>query len=454
MTTGTRPRSAGELDGGDVDRLTPNDLTTLLSDRGPAPMNIAAVLVIDGASVLDPATVASAVARGAEQVPRLRQRLRAVPFGCGRPDWVDADSPTDRHLSFEQVDSEEALMLRVGELVCRPLPRDRPLWAAHWLTGLPGGRAALVFVTHHVLTDGVGGLALLGALADGAPTPPESPARPDDAGASRGAPTRRALAKQAWRSRLAAVGSVRRRLGLVRSGLHDLGARAERPRLCPRTSFNQPTGPRRHVSVLETPLGDAVSAAHRHGATLNDLILTAVAGAMGRALADRGEAVDSVVLSVPYSSRTSTTPGRLGNETGVVPFRIPVEGAALARLRRVADLTRQQRGRPRAASAAPLGVVFRGLARAGLLQWFVDHQRLVNSFVTNVRGPSSTFTFCGHEVSRLLPVAVTPGNVAVTFDVLSYAGTLVVSVVTDPGVVPDGRALTALLRAEVDLLLR
>ncbi|GAB2749441.1 wax ester/triacylglycerol synthase family O-acyltransferase [Terrabacter koreensis] len=452
MATGRRPHPRGDTDDprrdGAVRRLTPNDLTTLLSDRGPAPMNIAAVLVVDGGSRLDPSVVVSAVRDGAQQVPRLRQRLRAAPFGCGRPYWRDDDRfDVARHLTFEQVESDEALLDRAAELACHALPRDRPLWAAHWFSGLPGGEAALVFVTHHVLTDGIGGLAVLAALSDGTPAIPVA-----HVGAS--APTRRALATEAWHDRLAGVRSVGPRLRLVRSGLHDLGARRERPRLCPRTAFNRPTGPRRRVAVLEAPLGEAIAAAHRHGATLNDLLLSAVAGAMRRALADRGGPVDSVVLSVPYSSRTSTTPGRLGNETGVVPFRIPVGTDALDRLERVADLTRQQRGRPRAASAAPLGVVFRGLARAGLLQWFVDHQRLVNSFVTNVRGPSDRLTFCGREVTRLLPIAVTPGNVAVTFDVLSYAGTLSVCVVTDPDVVADREPLMAHLRDEMDLLLR
>ncbi len=458
MARGRRPHSADDVrrarTGGVVRRLTPNDLTTLLSDRGPAPMNIAAVLVVDGGSLLDPAVVSSAVRLAAQRVPRLHQRLRAAPWGCGRPYWLDDERfDVGRHLSFGTVDSDEALLRRAAQVACHRLPRHRPLWAAHWLDGLPGGDAALVFVTHHVLTDGVGGLAVLGALVGGAPTTPSGASARPPGGPGSSAPTRRALAAEAWRERMAGVRSAGPRLRLARSGLHDLGARRERPRLCQHTAFNRPTGPRRRLDVLATPLGDAVEAAHRHGATLNDLLLSAVAGAMGRALADRGEPVDSVVLSVPYSSRTSTTSGRLGNETGVVPFRVDLDGNGLARLQRVMQLTGQQRGRPRAASAAPLGFVFRGLARAGLLQWFVDHQRLVNSFVTNVRGPSGPLTLCGREVTRLLPIAVTPGNVAVTFDVLSYAGTLTVSVVTDPDVVADSGPLVSHLREEMDLLL-
>ena len=442
----TRTRSPGRVRASAVERATPNDLTTLASDRGAAPMNIAAVLVVDGGSLLAEARVARAIDDGAAAVPRLRERLRPAPFLCGRPYWVrDDDYRIDRHLDFSHVDSDDALWQLAGDLVCRRLPRDRPLWGAHWVTGLAADRAALVLVAHHVLADGIGGLAVLAAITDAT----SGLARPDPLPTST-AHTRRALAAEAWGSRLAAVASVPSLVARARSagaGMRDLGIRGTRPRLCARTSLNRPTGPHRRISVVEVRTELVVQAAHRRGVTVNDIVLTAVAEAMGATLAERGEPVDSLVLSVPYSARPSAQATRLGNESGVVPFRIPLDVDVQTRLDAVACMTRDQRSRPRAASAAPLGVAFRGLARLGALQWFVDHQRLVNSFVTNVRGPATPWQICGHPVSRLVPVAVTPGNVAVTFDVMSYAGTLGITVVTDPDVVPDDTPLTAHLLA-------
>ena len=403
-------------------------------------MNIAAVLVVDGGSLLDPAQVVRAIDDGAAAVPRLRERLRSAPFLCGRPYWArDDDFRVDRHLSFSRVDSDDALWQLAGDLVCRRLPRDRPLWSAHWVTGLTADRAALILVAHHVLADGIGGLAVLAAITDAT----SALARPHPLPTS-AAHTRRGLAAEAWRSRLTAVASVPSLVARARSaraGMRDLGMSGTRPRLCPSTSFNRPTGPHRRFSVVEVPTASVVGAAHGRGVTVNDIVLTAVAESMGATLAERGEPVDSLVLSVPYSARSSAQADRLGNDTGVVPFRIPLDVDVQTRLDTVARMSRDQRSRPRAASAAPLGVAFRGLARLGALQWFVDHQRLVNSFVTNVHGPA-TPNFCGCTVSRLVPVAVTPGNVAVTFDVLSYAGTLGITVVTDPEVVPDDTPLT------------
>ena len=76
----------------------------------------------------------------------------------------------------------------------------------------------------------------------------------------------------------------------------------------------------------------------------------------------------------------------------------------------------------------------------------------MNTFVTNVRGPGEPWRLCGHVVSRVVPVAVTPGNTGVTFDVLSYAGTLGITVVSDPDVVPGGDLLAAQVARELSAL--
>lgn len=100
-----------------------------------------------------------------------------------------------------------------------------------------------------------------------------------------------------------------------------------------------------------------------------------------------------------------------------------------------------------------MGLAFRVLGRIGLVQPFIDSQRLVNTFVTNVRGPAASLAVAGHRVEAVIPIAVNPGNVGVSFDVLSYAGQLVVTIVADPDVVPDQDLLTSLLSDELAALL-
>src|SRR6476620_7525124 len=159
----------GRLTPTGIDRISPNDLTTLVSDRGPAAMNIAAVLVVDDGALLRRAQVLRALEDAAAQVPRLRQQLRQVPLGCGRPYWVDDDFDIHRHVDFRQVDDGH-LWTEVADVACHRLQSDRPRWRAVWLTGLDRDGAALVVVAHHVLADGLSGLAVLAAVTGTAAT--------------------------------------------------------------------------------------------------------------------------------------------------------------------------------------------------------------------------------------------------------------------------------------------
>jgi hypothetical protein len=63
-----------------------------------------------------------------------------------------------------------------GDLVGPVLPRDRPLWDLRFLTGLDGGRVALVERVHHALVDGVSGVDVASILLDLAPDAPAGPA--------------------------------------------------------------------------------------------------------------------------------------------------------------------------------------------------------------------------------------------------------------------------------------
>jgi len=93
--------------------------------------------------------------------------------------------------------------------------------------------------------------------------------------------------------------------------------------------------------------------------------------------------------------------------------------------------------------------LFRLLAAVGFWGWFTNHQRLVHTFVTNVRGPAEPLAFASAPVEAVLPVPATTGNVSVSFAALSYAGTLWLTVLSDPDLVPDVAELTGALRREL-----
>jgi WS/DGAT/MGAT family acyltransferase len=426
------------------------DLTVLATDRGSVPMNIGAVLKFNQADGPSLAEVRALLAERLPAIPNLRQRLLRAPLGCGRPVWIDdAGFDLDRHLTAREwrpPGGSRELLDVAAELVCDRLDRSRPLWRACLVSDSVGDRAALVLVFHHVLADGLGGLAVLATLADPG-------RRESDRDFPRRAPRWDALAVDAARRRLDALRSLPAGLHRTVAGVRELGIGPTRPRIVEKTFLNRPTSSRRRLDRVEVTLADVVALAHRMGGTVNDVVLAAVTGALFKVLAARGEHPAQLVVSVPVSGRRSTTTARLGNDTGVRPIAVPALADDHARLAKIITLTRPNAALQRASSAVPLGLAFRALSRLGVFRLFVEHQRLVHTFETNLRGPAEPVFFGGHPIRAIVPAAVNPGNVGVSFDVLSYAGILGMTVVTDPEIVTEPDRLTAELAQVLATLL-
>jgi WS/DGAT/MGAT family acyltransferase len=427
-----------------VDRVTPDDAISLATDVGPVPMQVGAVLRL-GASVTRDAVAARVEAR-LPAVPRLAQRLVSTPFGAGRAVWVDDERfDVDRHVTARECPmpaDEDAVLALATAAVTDRLPPDRPLWRMLLVTGLPDGECALVVVFHHVLADGIGGLAVLAELVDGMGAAPPALVRHP-------APTRRELYRDATCERLCALRDVRGFLPQLRDAVIQLRPRRGAARFVA-TSLNRPTGAERHVAVVRVPLAPVVAAGHAHAATVNDVVLAAVGAATGRLVAARGEELPELIVSVPVSVRGSTEGRDLGNAVGVMPVAVPTTGERRDRIERVTDATRAGKAVPRTTSSVILGPVFRLLARLGLFRWFIERQHLVHTFVTNLRGPDVELRLLDVPITDVAAITVVTGNVTASFAVLSYAGTLAVSVITDPVACPDHRRLAALL--EEDLL--
>jgi diacylglycerol O-acyltransferase / wax synthase len=426
------------------ERASGNDLMELVCDTTGTSMQVAAVLVLDTRSPVGIAAVREAIAERVKAAPRLRQRLVDAPFGCGGPVWVD-DPAFDigDHVTSAVCPApgdERALLGIVAAAVTTRLARNRPLWSATLVTDLSPDRSALVVVFHHVLADGIGGLAVLAHLVDGAPVAP-------DRGFPRRAPRRRELAADAARTRARAVGTLPTEIGRLKAAVAEAGI--GRDAHAPRSSLNQPTGAKRALAVARVDLTALHMAARAQGGTINDAVLSAVAGALRTVLTTRGEDVDRLVVSVPVSARRRAEITELGNRVGVIPVEIPTTGDPIRRLAAVARITRQRKTAAPGSSAALIGWAFRVLAKIGVYRWFVDRQRLVNTFVSDLRGPDHAMSFLGAPVIELIPVSGISGNVTVAFVALSYAGTLTVTVIADPDRVPDLDDLADALHQEL-----
>jgi WS/DGAT/MGAT family acyltransferase len=307
------------------------------------------------------------------------------------------------------------------------------------LPGLPEGRVGLFLRAHHTMVDGVAGVAALGALLDldaDAPTPVASPCTPTPV------PTAGQLLRD----------NLRRRLHGLGGGLSSLarpsgtGPRARRAWLAwrefvaaraPSTSLNRPIGPDRRLAVVHDRLDLTKQVAHAHHATVNDVVLAAVAGGLRQLLAGRGEDVEGLVLHVmvPISLHHEQPGQARGNQDAMMLVPLPLgEPDPVRRLQLIAAETaaRKQQARPQVG-----GGIFRFLAVQRAWYRRFPRQRSVNLTVTNVPGPPVPLYLAGARLLELFPVVPILGNMTLGVGVLSYAGQLNFTAIADRDTCPD-----------------
>ena len=146
-----------------IDRVSADDLMSLVGDSASNPMHAGAVMFLDAAEDFDLDRALESFGARMVTVPRLHQLLVKVPFGCGRPIWVD--------------DLDFLLAEQVSIVEC-PCANDEEAVLTSASSESLGRPIALVFVFHHVVADGIGGISLLTDLADGAALRPEA-SRPE-----------------------------------------------------------------------------------------------------------------------------------------------------------------------------------------------------------------------------------------------------------------------------------
>ena len=450
ITDGRTPAPRADHRTARIDRLTAQDLSNLWPENLGWPQDIGAIAVLDGAALvnLDGSVrledVLAAVAGRLHRVPRLRQVMYQPGAGLGGPLWADAaDFNLANHVRVRPLGSaagEDDLLHVCAQLRGTPLDRSHPLWQLWLLPGLPDGRVGMLLRLHHVIADGVAGVALIGDLLDvtgGAaagktaswtPRPvPSTRALLADNLRRRGAAVTAAVARIAHPMRT--VRAIRRGWPAMREVL--AGDRA------PRTSLNRPFAGERRLALVRARLDAAKQCARAHEATVNDVVLAVVAGGLRDLLVHRGEPVDGLVLlaAIPVSLHRQAPGQARGNLDGGMVVPLPIgEPDPAVRLRLIAADTMQRKRMPRPPLfAGILGVaaVQRAVART------MTRQRRANIYVANVPGPPVRLHLAGAPLDEVFPVVPIMGNIGLGIGVLSYAGQLTFTAVADRAGFPD-----------------
>ena len=323
------------------DRLTALDAGFLHLERSGAHMHVAGVLVFEGEAPAYDELVEAIEAR-MHLVPRYRQKLAHVPYGQGRPVWVDDPHFNARyhvrHSALPSPGSDEQLRNLAGRLFALPLDRTKPLWELNLVEGLEGDRFAIISKTHHALVDGVSGVDITSVLFDVSPdaTPPaaaearEWVPRPEPSDAellAQALVERATVPAEGARGLRALTRAPRQVLGQAGEWLVGVGAMAWAGLSpAPPSPFNVPIGPHRRYTWVDSEVARFKAIKNALGGTLNDVVLSAVTLALGRFLRRRGVETDGLVLKamVPVSVRADTQRGALGNRVAAMWAPLPV----------------------------------------------------------------------------------------------------------------------------------
>jgi WS/DGAT/MGAT family acyltransferase len=456
-----------------TDRLSALDAAFLHLETGGAHMHVASILVFDG----EPPhydDLLEAIEARLHLVPRYRQRLAFVPYGQGRPVWVDDPHFNARyhirHSALPAPGSDEQLKRLAGRLFAQPLDRSKPLWEINLVEGLDGDRFALIAKTHHALVDGVSGVDITSVLFDTSPDPAPAP-RPEREWVPRPLPSGAQLLTDAMIERATVPAEAARglralsraprhaleRLGTQLVGLGAMAWAGLRP--APPSPFNVPIGPHRRYTWVDADLSELKAVKDALGGTLNDAVLTAVALALGRWLRRRGRDTEGLVLKamVPVSVRADVERGALGNRVAAMYAPLPVGvtdpracfaevHAAMGGLKESGQAVGAQT-LTQLADFAPPTV----MSQAARLQ---ARQRFFNLVVTNVPGPQFPLYLLGRRLRGLYPVVPLALNQALGIAIMSYDGRLGFGLLGDYDALADLDALGGDLQAAIADLVR
>lgn len=423
-------------------------------DRPTNPMTITAVFTFAEPLAYD---ALAALVTG-QLLTHARFRQRVVDGGAGRAYWEEVPAlELADHLVRAELPAgagRETLEALVSRLMSERLPRDRPQWQFHLVERYRGG-SALVARVHHCIGDGISLVQLLLSMADSADASepphyePELTYPPPPRGAAERVAARALARAAAGAGGVRALVSPGRLIGAARlgGGVAAVLARLLDLRADPRTVLRGTLGRAKHAVWSEPIPLDTVRAVSRAtGGTINDVLLSVVAGALRHYLAARGDRVDGLVLRavVPVNLRRAGDTHSLGNKFGLVFLRLPVgESGAVARLaatKRYMDTIKRS---PEALVVFGLLRVLGTTTAATLVAAVRLLARRASAVMTNVPGPRTRIRFAGALVDGVMFWVPQSGGLGLGVSVLSYAGEVRVGVAADARLVPDPAALVA-----------
>jgi diacylglycerol O-acyltransferase / wax synthase len=432
------------------DRLTGLDASFLHLEDASSHMHVAGVMLFEGPPP-PYAELLEAFERRLPLVPRYRQRLAFVPLSQGRPKWVDDPHFNLRYhvrsTALASPGSERQLKDLAGRVFSQQLDRDKPLWEVWLVEGLDDDRFAVLSKTHHALVDGISGVDIMSVLFDTSPEP-AAPTDPGDRWLPRPLPSRAQLLGEALLERATIPAEIGRSAKAVLRGPRRIAAGARDAAVgvgamawaglnpAPGSPYNKDIGPHRRFTWVRADLKDVKAIKNELGGTVNDVVLSVVAGGLGRHLRRRGRNTDGLELKamVPVSVRADVERGALGNRVAAMMAPLPVWcQEPVARLDIVSEQLKGLKSGGQAVGAQVLTELsgFAPSTIMGQASRLMARQRFFNLVVTNVPGPQFPLYLLGRRMLDPFPMVPLAKNQALGIALLSYDGRINFGLVGD-----------------------
>ena len=440
------------------------------------------LMMIVGVWIMTPTITHAALCQRIEErllkYPRFTQRVVKDSAGAT---WVkDAKFDIQQQVVVEKLatsskkhskeQQQQALQDRVAELAVTPLDKKRPLWQFHLVEDYQGGGALIVRI-HHCIADGIALISVTQSLVDGGSAPPERKARAPQREGLDGLqdmversvfkPLSKLVSKALGVASVGAAKSMdmfsdpQRGMEQGLDSTLDVAKMAFQVArdtanlvLMPDDSATRlkgvPGNTKRVAWCQPIPLEEVKAVSKALNCSINDVLMSCVAGAIAQYLLAHGDSVKGkeIRAMVPVNLRPIEHAYKLGNQFGLAPIVLPI--GIENPIERVYEVRRRMNALK--GSMQPL-LAFGMLAVAGLLIKPAQDAMLslfskkTTAVMTNVPGPREKLKFCGATLEQSLFWVPQSGTVGLGVSILSYGGGVQFGVMTDAKLCPDPQAI-------------
>lgn len=467
-----------------MEQLSAMDASFVYMETNNTPMHIGSVAIYDPSSAPGGLVRFKDILRHIEgrldKARSFRQKLVRVPLDLDHPYWVeDANFDLEyhvRHVALPQPGDWRQLCIQVARLHARGMDMSKPLWEFNIVEGLnnipgiPPGSFALVSKVHHAAIDGMSGVELSSAVHDLEPkavgeVPPSKWKAEDD-------PKLPEMLIRTWLNSVSqpfkfaktvanTVPGISRLVSQVAGG--DVSLKGAK--MAPQTIFNGTVGPHRVFDGVVYSLADIRKIKDRvPGATVNDVILTIIGGALREYLLSHdGLPKASMTAMAPISVRGEGEKEALGNLVSAMIVQlgthIPDPAERLLYIVREAKNSKAMTHAVGARTltdysqllpAALAGLGARLYTRLGVSNL---HSPVFNCVATNVPGPRVPLYFAGAKLVRMMGLGPVFDGMGLINTIYSYGPEIAISFTSDRGIMADPANYAAALQNSFDALL-